>query len=75
MADRFPENLGDEIKKVHFYLSAQKLEPEHLKDILPMPLPMTHLYEEEGNKLHGIAMYPIDQWIAAGEPIITVKHW
>eukprot|EP00975_Prorocentrum_lima_P015589 3303676-Prorocentrum_lima.AAC.1 len=47
MADRFPDNLDDEIKKVHetFYLSAQKLEPEHLKDALPMSLPMTHLYE------------------------------
>eukprot|EP00975_Prorocentrum_lima_P067417 12914795-Prorocentrum_lima.AAC.1 len=57
MADRFPENLDDEIKKVHqrFYLSAQKLEPEHLKATLPMSLPMTHLYEEEGNQLHGIA--------------------
>eukprot|EP00975_Prorocentrum_lima_P064168 12895936-Prorocentrum_lima.AAC.1 len=29
MAERFPENLEDEIKKVHeaFYLSSQKLEP------------------------------------------------
>eukprot|EP00975_Prorocentrum_lima_P006791 1462203-Prorocentrum_lima.AAC.1 len=34
---RFPENLDDERKKVHeqFYLSAQKLEPEQLNDILP----------------------------------------
>eukprot|EP00975_Prorocentrum_lima_P024162 5084010-Prorocentrum_lima.AAC.1 len=40
-----------------------------------MALPMTHLYEEEGSKHHVIARYPMDQWIAAGEPIITVKHW
>eukprot|EP00975_Prorocentrum_lima_P011359 2415425-Prorocentrum_lima.AAC.1 len=55
MADRFPDNLDDEIKKVHeaFDLSAQKLD--HLKDILPVSLPMTHIYEEAGNTLHGIA--------------------
>eukprot|EP00975_Prorocentrum_lima_P051271 10739690-Prorocentrum_lima.AAC.1 len=34
MAERFPEALDDEIKKVPeaFYLSAQQLEPEALKD-------------------------------------------
>eukprot|EP00975_Prorocentrum_lima_P055880 11714683-Prorocentrum_lima.AAC.1 len=57
MADRFPDNLDDELKNVHenFYLSAQKLEPEHLKDRLPMALPMNHLYKKEGSKHHGIA--------------------
>eukprot|EP00975_Prorocentrum_lima_P050279 10530156-Prorocentrum_lima.AAC.1 len=62
MADRFPEALDDEIKKVHgeLYLSAQKLEPERLQDIHPMSLPMAHLYEEGGNKMHGIARYPIN---------------
>eukprot|EP00975_Prorocentrum_lima_P047098 9847985-Prorocentrum_lima.AAC.1 len=61
MADRFPEVLDDDIKKVHdtFYLSAQKLEPEDLLDTLPMSLPMTHLNEEGGNKMHGLARHPI----------------
>eukprot|EP00975_Prorocentrum_lima_P032835 6896797-Prorocentrum_lima.AAC.1 len=36
---------------------------------------MTNIYEEEGNELYGIARYPIDEWIALGEPIMTVKHW
>eukprot|EP00975_Prorocentrum_lima_P022045 4639372-Prorocentrum_lima.AAC.1 len=36
---------------------------------------MAHIYEEEGNMLHGIARYPVDMWIALGEPIITVRHW
>eukprot|EP00975_Prorocentrum_lima_P049652 10389652-Prorocentrum_lima.AAC.1 len=36
---------------------------------------MTHLYEEGGDKMHGIARYPIDKRMAAGEPAITVKHW
>eukprot|EP00975_Prorocentrum_lima_P043099 9049524-Prorocentrum_lima.AAC.1 len=36
---------------------------------------MAHLYEEGGNALHGTARYPIDQWMAAGKPAITVKHW
>eukprot|EP00975_Prorocentrum_lima_P064810 12899758-Prorocentrum_lima.AAC.1 len=57
MADRFPENLADEIKKAHeaFYLSAQRLEPEQLKDVLPISLPTTHLYEGDGDKHFGIA--------------------
>eukprot|EP00975_Prorocentrum_lima_P068781 12922564-Prorocentrum_lima.AAC.1 len=57
MADHFPDKLDDEIKKVHeaFYLSAQKLEPEQLKDVLPMSLPMTYLYEGDGEKHFGIA--------------------
>eukprot|EP00975_Prorocentrum_lima_P052761 11059083-Prorocentrum_lima.AAC.1 len=60
MAERFPNNLDDEIKKVHgaFYLSAQKLEPEALKDVLPVSLPMTHLYEADDEKHFGIARYP-----------------
>eukprot|EP00975_Prorocentrum_lima_P007674 1644239-Prorocentrum_lima.AAC.1 len=57
MAERFPEALYDEIKRVHeaFYLSAQQLGPEALKDVLPTSLPMTHLYEEDGEKHFGIA--------------------
>eukprot|EP00975_Prorocentrum_lima_P066252 12908080-Prorocentrum_lima.AAC.1 len=67
MADRFPEALDHEIKKVHeqCHLSAQK----------SMSLPMTRVYEEGGNKLHGIARYPIDKWMVAGEPVITGKQW
>eukprot|EP00975_Prorocentrum_lima_P022136 4658741-Prorocentrum_lima.AAC.1 len=51
MADRCPEQLDDEIKKVHkhFYLAAQSLEPEELQESLPMTLPMTHVLEESGN--------------------------
>eukprot|EP00975_Prorocentrum_lima_P001650 353899-Prorocentrum_lima.AAC.1 len=36
---------------------------------------MTHLYEGDGDKHFGIARYPIDQWRAMGELVITVKHW
>eukprot|EP00975_Prorocentrum_lima_P047113 9850767-Prorocentrum_lima.AAC.1 len=63
MADRFQEQLDDEIKKVHkeFYLASQHLEPEELLDSLPITLPMTHMYEEEGSTMFGIANYPIDQ--------------
>eukprot|EP00975_Prorocentrum_lima_P062969 12888620-Prorocentrum_lima.AAC.1 len=77
MAERFPENLDDEIKKVHeaFYVSSQKLEPEQLKDMLPTSLPMTHIYEDDGTKHYGIARHPIDEWMALGEPVITVRHW
>eukprot|EP00975_Prorocentrum_lima_P019879 4182686-Prorocentrum_lima.AAC.1 len=57
MAERFPEVLDAEIKKVQeaFYLTVQTLEPESLKEVLPLSLPMTHLYEEDGEKHFGIA--------------------
>eukprot|EP00975_Prorocentrum_lima_P035264 7409342-Prorocentrum_lima.AAC.1 len=54
MAEPFPENLDDEIK--------------NLKDVLPAPLPMTHICEDEGTNHYGIARYPIDEWMALGEP-------
>eukprot|EP00975_Prorocentrum_lima_P067194 12913539-Prorocentrum_lima.AAC.1 len=36
---------------------------------------MTHIYEDDGTKHYGIARFPIDEWMALGEPVITVKHW
>eukprot|EP00975_Prorocentrum_lima_P068342 12920155-Prorocentrum_lima.AAC.1 len=36
---------------------------------------MTHLYEADGDKHFGIPRYPIDQWRALGEPVVTVKNW
>eukprot|EP00975_Prorocentrum_lima_P016723 3545889-Prorocentrum_lima.AAC.1 len=38
-----------------------------------MALPMTHSYQEGGSIMYGIARYPIDQWMAAGQPVITTK--
>eukprot|EP00975_Prorocentrum_lima_P028440 5976635-Prorocentrum_lima.AAC.1 len=70
MAERLPQELDDAIKKegAAFYIAAKQLEPDQLKDLLPMSLPMTHLLEEEdGNKHFGIARYPIDDWKARGE--------
>eukprot|EP00975_Prorocentrum_lima_P018562 3907113-Prorocentrum_lima.AAC.1 len=53
VADRFPEQLDDEMKKAHkeFCITAQHLEPEELQETLPMTLPMTHLLEESGNTM------------------------
>eukprot|EP00975_Prorocentrum_lima_P002079 451087-Prorocentrum_lima.AAC.1 len=37
---------------------------------------MTHLFvAEDGLKHHGIAQYPIDDWKAQGEPIMTTRGW
>eukprot|EP00975_Prorocentrum_lima_P001455 313905-Prorocentrum_lima.AAC.1 len=57
MADRFPEKLDDEIKKVYrkIYLVAEHVEPEDLLATLPMSLPMKHIYEDEGSIMFGIA--------------------
>eukprot|EP00975_Prorocentrum_lima_P002332 509090-Prorocentrum_lima.AAC.1 len=40
-----------------------------------MPVPMTRIYEDEGSTMFGIAKYPVDRWMAAGQPMITTKGW
>eukprot|EP00975_Prorocentrum_lima_P049850 10430300-Prorocentrum_lima.AAC.1 len=50
LAERFPEALAMEIRKVKeaFYLTVQKLEPAELRFDLRMPaVSMTHLCEED----------------------------
>eukprot|EP00975_Prorocentrum_lima_P031049 6520539-Prorocentrum_lima.AAC.1 len=56
-------------------MAAQHLEPEELQESLPMTLPMTHLLEEPGRTMFGIAKYPIDKWIESGEPMISTHGW
>jgi len=77
MADRFPEQLDDEIKKKHkdFYMAAQHLDPEELMEELPMTLPVTHLLNINGVEINGVAKYPLDEWEKQGQPMITTSGW
>ena len=70
-----PTELDYEIKKVHaeFYKASQLVTTDDLKDVTPMTFPMTNLLE--GDDFVGIAKYPIGQWMASGEPRITVAGW
>ena len=74
-ADRMPTELDDEIKRVHaeFFKASQFVTPDDLKYVIPMTFPMTNVLE--GDDFVGIARYPIDQWMANGEPKITVTGW
>ena len=73
VAERLPEELDDEIKRVHahFYMAQQDLTPEELKEILPISFPMTHNIKG----FPGVARYPVDEWEAAGAPYFSVKSW
>ena len=49
------------------------MTPDDLKDVIPMTFPMTNLMDADD--FMGIAKYPIDEWMANGEPKITVSGW
>ena len=73
MSDRLPQPLDDAIKAKHaeFYLAAKELSPADLQEIIPMAFPMTHLVDG----FPGVAKYPVDEWEAAGAPVMTSKSW
>ena len=70
-----PQVLDDEIKQVHaeFFKASTCLKADDLQDIIPITFPMTHIMA--GADFVGIAKYPIDDWIASGEPRITSAGW
>ena len=49
------------------------MTPEDQEEVIPMTFPMANLME--GDDFMGIAKYPIDDWMANGEPRITVSGW
>ena len=73
MAERLPEELDDEIKKVHanYFLAQKDLTADELLDVLPIQFPMAHNFQG----FPGIARYPVDAWEEAGAPMFTVKSW
>ncbi len=74
MADRLPTELDDEIKKSRAaFVNASKLmDPEEVKSLMPISFPMTHVLP--GQEYMAIARYPIDEWMASGQPILsTIK--
>ena len=70
---RLPQELDDAIKgkRAEFYMGARDLSPDELLESVPMAFPMTHLVDG----FPGVARYPVDEWEAAGAPIMTVKSW
>ena len=74
-AERMPQEFDDDIKKVHaeFFRASTFLKPDDLQYIIPITFPMSHIVA--GAVFVGIAKYPVDEWIASGEPKITSAGW
>ena len=72
-AARMPSQLDDQIKKVkqHVYMAAANLEPEEVKELIPMCFPMT--FQIPGFPY--LAHYPIDEWERGGAPYFSEESW
>ena len=78
LADHTPVALDDQLKKLKYEalsLAFGQLAPEMIYKAIPMTMPMTHLHTVNGKKMSGVAKYPLDAWIAAGDPCFTSEKW
>ena len=78
LADHTPPALDDQFKKIRYDALTQAfsaLTPEFMMSAIPMTMPMTYLKVEGGKKMEGVAHYPIDQWMLAGNPTFTNEKW
>ena len=78
LADFTPTALDDQLKKVSYMVLSSalgKLSPEVMLKAIPMTMPMTHLMTINGKQMEGIAKYPLDAWIKAGNPCFTEEKW
>ena len=78
LADHTPEALDDQLKKVSYDALSRafgKISPECLLKAIPMTMPMTHIATVNGKKMEGVAKYPMDAWVAAGDPCFTTEKW
>ena len=78
MADQTPIALDDQLKKVSYDALSKAfgmIAPEEMLRAIPMTMPMTHLVTINGKRMDGVAKYPLDAWIAAGNPCFTTEKW
>ena len=75
MADRLPTELDDEIKKCRaaFVNASKQMDPSEVQALMPMSFPMSFVLP--GQQYLAIARYPIDEWVANGEPVLTTMSW
>ena len=78
MSERWPQALDDAMKGMHlkhcFARASRGLSPREIFNYLPMMFPMTYQFTLNGHTLP-IARYPVDQWEAQGEPVMTEAAW
>ena len=73
-----PQALDDQLKKVSYMALSEafgKMSPETMLKAIPMTMPMTNLETVWGKKMEGVARYPLDAWIDAGNPCFTEEKW
>ena len=51
------------------------ISPEMMMKAIPMTMPMTHLMTIGGKRMEGVAIYPLDAWIKAGNLCFTTEKW
>ena len=76
-AERLPDELVDEIKKVPFrwHEACGRTTPEQIKKAIPMCLPKEHLCSRTESKVPGIGRFNIKQWKAEGCPTLRAGGW
>ena len=78
VSERLPTALDDEIKGRN-YIAFQKacgaMTPQQIYDALPLCFPMTHQLVVNGEPFRGVARYPLLEWEAMGEPVMTHQSW
>ena len=78
LADQCPTQLDDQLKRLSFEALSEAfgaMEPEDMLKAIPVTMPMTHLEDYNGKRMEGIARYPVDAWIKAGDPCFTSEMW
>ena len=78
LADHTPPALDDQLKKISYDALTRTfglLSPAAMFTAIPMTMPMAHLVTLSGKKMEGVAKYPIDAWVAAGNPCFTKEKW
>ena len=73
IADRLPEQLDDEIKKVQyeFCKCCNKVTAEDILASVPIAFPRLNVLSH----VVGVAQFPLDDWKAAGQPTLTEAGW
>ena len=76
-AERLPDELVDEIKKVPFrwHEACGRTTPEQIKKAISMWLPKENLYSPTKGKVPGIGRFNIKQWKAEGCPTLRAGGW
>ncbi len=74
LADRLPEQLDDEIKKVlhAWHEAAGRVTPEDIMMFMPLSYPRCSAYR---TGVPGVSRFDIEKWQAEGSPTLSFAGW